>query len=243
MIISYHRIRDEPKCCTPKKFEEQVQLAKQIGAKLTFDDGLKEHYTVALPILKKYRMKGTFFVITNSQNEMTTTHKLWLLLQDHKKELFKNSKISTRKIPNLNSGYYKTDSIKLRNLKHYYTKHPLQVNKLFKEYYDEDKEIMKMYMTNFEIMKLQYSDMEIGSHSHTHPILSELSKTKQEQEIKTSTKIINDHFDSPIGFSYPHGQYNKTTQLLLKKYNYKYAVSTETDNLFSLRRIDSNEFS
>lgn len=33
---------------------------------LSFDDGWKDHYTVALPILKKKNLVGTFFIITNS---------------------------------------------------------------------------------------------------------------------------------------------------------------------------------
>jgi peptidoglycan/xylan/chitin deacetylase (PgdA/CDA1 family) len=33
---------------------------------LTFDDGLKEHYSVVFPILKKYHFVGTFFIITDS---------------------------------------------------------------------------------------------------------------------------------------------------------------------------------
>lgn len=33
---------------------------------LSFDDGLKEHYSVVLPILKKYHFVGTFFIITDS---------------------------------------------------------------------------------------------------------------------------------------------------------------------------------
>ena len=33
---------------------------------LSFDDGLKEHYSVVFPILKKYHLVGTFFIITDS---------------------------------------------------------------------------------------------------------------------------------------------------------------------------------
>jgi peptidoglycan/xylan/chitin deacetylase (PgdA/CDA1 family) len=33
---------------------------------LTFDDGLKEHYSVVFPILEKYHYVGTFFIITDS---------------------------------------------------------------------------------------------------------------------------------------------------------------------------------
>lgn len=33
---------------------------------LTFDDGLREHYTVVFPLLKKYHAKATYFVITDA---------------------------------------------------------------------------------------------------------------------------------------------------------------------------------
>ncbi len=33
---------------------------------LTFDDGLREHYTVVFPLLKKYQAKATYFVITGA---------------------------------------------------------------------------------------------------------------------------------------------------------------------------------
>jgi peptidoglycan/xylan/chitin deacetylase (PgdA/CDA1 family) len=35
---------------------------------LTFDDGLREHYTVVLPLLKKYQAKATYFIITSSNH-------------------------------------------------------------------------------------------------------------------------------------------------------------------------------
>ena len=33
---------------------------------LTFDDGLREHYTVVFPLLKKYQAKATYFVVTSA---------------------------------------------------------------------------------------------------------------------------------------------------------------------------------
>jgi len=242
MITMYHRFENKPKSCSPKQFEQQVKLAKQLGAKLTFDDGLKSQYTIAYPILKKYKMKGTFFYITNCQEAMCTVHKIWLLLEYFKKELLRVSKVSDKRNPKLPLSYYQFDDIQTRNLKYYLATHEDLVDKFFDVYFDEDEEIEKMYMTYPDIWELYKNGMEIGSHSHTHPLLSKLSRRKQEYEIKISTEIIEELTEPPLGFSYPNGFHNKTTINLLKKYGYKYAVTVEKDNIFELGRIDTNDF-
>jgi len=244
MIIAYHRIRNEPKSITPKQFEQQVKLAKLLGAKLTFDDGLREHYKTAFPILKKYKTKGTFFIITNCWNEMCITHKVWLLLKNHREDLIKQLKVSNKKLPKLLPNFYQHESIRERNLKYYLSTHKDYVNKYFEEYFDEPIEIKKMYMTLSDVRELYENGMEIGSHSHTHPIMNTLPKTEQEFEILTSTQILEELVEHRhiVGFSYPYGQYNKTTIQLLKKFKYKYAVTTDSEDLFKLRRIDANAF-
>jgi peptidoglycan/xylan/chitin deacetylase (PgdA/CDA1 family) len=220
-----------------------VILAKKLGAKLTFDDGLKEHYKVAFPILKKYEMKGTFFVITNSSAQLCTTHKVWLLLKQHREELTKKLKISNKRIPKLLPNFYQHESIRQRNLKYYLSTHEDFVNDYFEEYFDEDKEIKKMYMTLQEAGRISDYGMEIGSHGHTHKMMNTLSKTEQKDEISSSTIILSEMLGKQtLGFSYPYGQYNKTTIDLLKRYKYKYAVTTDSEDLFKLRRIDANEF-
>jgi peptidoglycan/xylan/chitin deacetylase (PgdA/CDA1 family) len=73
---------------SPESFEEQVAYLTKYNYKtidseefykiladgknpeqktimLTFDDSTRSHYTQAFPILKKYRQKGTFFIVTN----------------------------------------------------------------------------------------------------------------------------------------------------------------------------------
>lgn len=48
--------------------ENHWKLGKPLPPKpilLTFDDGYKDNYTIAYPILKKYKFKATIFVITN----------------------------------------------------------------------------------------------------------------------------------------------------------------------------------
>lgn len=90
-ILMYHSIgihRRNNLLVAPAKFNSQIQhlhksgyqsicfqtlenhwrLGKPLPAKpilLTFDDGYKDNYTIAYPILKKYKFKATIFVITN----------------------------------------------------------------------------------------------------------------------------------------------------------------------------------
>jgi peptidoglycan/xylan/chitin deacetylase (PgdA/CDA1 family) len=68
----------------PKEFQKQMEYLKNNGYTaitfrdldhvdkipkpviITFDDGYKDNYTYAFPVLKKYNMKATIFVILNS---------------------------------------------------------------------------------------------------------------------------------------------------------------------------------
>ena len=79
--IMYHSISDE-KAINSKNFEEQLELMKNYATfkfeeleevhctlpknsiLLTFDDGYKDNYTNAFPLLKKYNMKATIFLNT-----------------------------------------------------------------------------------------------------------------------------------------------------------------------------------
>ena len=84
----------------PKRFEEHLRylrehgyttitlhdlaLALQIGQPLpqrpiilTFDDGYRDHYTQAFPLLRKYGFRGTFFVITSHIDQEHRQYLSW----------------------------------------------------------------------------------------------------------------------------------------------------------------------
>jgi peptidoglycan/xylan/chitin deacetylase (PgdA/CDA1 family) len=49
---------------------------------LTFDDGYLDHYTNAFPILQKYGMIGTFFVLTGPADEGQPAYLSWNMIQE-----------------------------------------------------------------------------------------------------------------------------------------------------------------
>lgn len=102
-IIMYHSITDVPGnnlCIPPEIFEKQIKQILDAGYTpitagdyvkgvegnfsfpknpiiLTFDDGYKDNYTRAFPIMKKYQVKGSIFPFTNAvdkhQNFLTSS--------------------------------------------------------------------------------------------------------------------------------------------------------------------------
>jgi peptidoglycan/xylan/chitin deacetylase (PgdA/CDA1 family) len=70
----------------------------------------------------------------------------------------------------------------------------------------------------------------IGGHSHTHPILSRLTRDDLEREIGTCRdRIAAETGRTPTMFAYPNGtpaDYNGETQAVLKRHGFNLAFST-----------------
>jgi peptidoglycan/xylan/chitin deacetylase (PgdA/CDA1 family) len=81
------------------------------------------------------------------------------------------------------------------------------------------------FLTWNEIIEMSKNGVEIGSHSLTHPALTELKKEDMEKEIINSKKIIEDRISKEVKFfSYPYGVYNKEVIEVVKKAGYEGAL-------------------
>jgi peptidoglycan/xylan/chitin deacetylase (PgdA/CDA1 family) len=69
--------------------------------------------------------------------------------------------------------------------------------------------------------------MEIGSHSRTHPFLTNLSESEMDREIRGSKEVIEDRLGRPVRFfSYPHGLHDERCRRLVASAGYSGACST-----------------
>ena len=73
----------------------------------------------------------------------------------------------------------------------------------------------------------------IGGHSHTHPVLSRLSREGLEREIRMCRdRITAETGGPPTMFAYPNGcpaDYTAKTQAVLKRHGFNMAFSTTED--------------
>lgn len=95
-----------------------------------------------------------------------------------------------------------------------------------------------------EVIYMAEEGIEFGSHTLTHPHLTEISEEKAKEEIFISKKIIEDKIGKEVKFfCYPYGEFNEKIIEMVKMAGYKGAVVTPKkfsnfkSHPFNLRRV------
>lgn len=237
-IIYYHVVSEKNfpyyfnnKTITPDEFELQINIFKKyyeiislnealefaknrqsLKNKLviTFDDGFKENYTIIAPILLKYKITGTFFLIGNCLNnkDLMWRNKLLVINKTEKNRLSKVIKYNSRKFQINLKGY--------KNLMDWSFKYlPMEkkeniVNSIWSETMDisvkEYLDKYNPYLTQIQIKEMSAAGFEFGSHSMSHPIFTKISYDNFKYEILTSINLIQEITNKRVfSFSYPFG--------------------------------------
>jgi peptidoglycan/xylan/chitin deacetylase (PgdA/CDA1 family) len=90
-------------------------------------------------------------------------------------------------------------------------------------------------MSGSQVRELAQSGMEIGSHSLTHPFLTELNDAELEIEIRDSKAFLEDLVGSKVEcFSYPFGDVDARVREATMRAGYRIGCGTQRGpNLFS----------
>ncbi|SRR6266446_775721 len=114
-----------------------------------------------------------------------------------------------------------------------------------------ERETTRSMLTWEQLIEISASGIECGAHSHSHPQLDTLPSMAAKDEVLQSRSILEDHLGLEVlSFAYPHGYHTARVQQLVREAGYtsacavRYAMSSETDDPFSLARLlvspDSN---
>jgi peptidoglycan/xylan/chitin deacetylase (PgdA/CDA1 family) len=203
---------------------------------LTFDDGYKNNFEIALPVLKKYRTPATFYIITkclDDEDFLAWPEKYELIKMGHHSNIEVNGIVFKQ-----NTLFNEGLNLHLVNyLKTLGNKTESAVNELLEKYsikvefpskYDElFKLITQKELVDFRSEPL----LEFGSHTHSHYCLEYLDKTNTEFELFESKRKLEECIGKKINsLAFPDGSYNSETLAMAKKLGYDNLVAVEYKN-------------
>jgi peptidoglycan/xylan/chitin deacetylase (PgdA/CDA1 family) len=278
IIVMYHYVRDNTnfKAFSTEEFREQIDFLSQkrrfitieelLEEKpkyntciLTFDDGIKDGFTNAFPILEEYNAKATFFCpsIIFSEKKILQAQKRHLLLAELGTKLF------VKEFNKHADDLFKVEDFGIKNeyddsltssLKYVLDTMDQAISAsildtVFKNYFDETEEFNSIYLQKEDIEIMESAGMEIGSHGCRHIHLGNVYYKDMEQDLTDSVTYFKETFDRhPLAMSYPFGSYNVFTKRLIKKLGFKAGINitrqpnTNLQDPFDLNRYDCTCF-
>ena len=192
---------------------ESGQKVPQRSAVITFDDGFRDNFTHGFPILQKYQVPATIFVVTGSLStgELPWSERLGYILQN------------TQEIE-IHQSWMDPTPISLEDKKARYEayckikKHLITLSRVDRE--DCLKKISstlkleapKDRMLSWaEAKELQQAGIEIGAHTYSHPLLAEIEPDEAVWEMKKSKADLEEFLNiSQPSFCFPVGSWNQS---------------------------------
>ena len=295
VMVNYHYVEDpRPDFasiypCSPKEFERQVAFLSQhftivsipelfaaarAGAKagkkmcaITFDDGLKDQYNYAMPILKAHNATATFFVISGTlAGILPLAHKIHILTSRMTMEelatifnAFLSDSFSAYAgeyhIPSdrrITDRRLHEDALSA-NVKETLIMIPREIRDAFFDIMLKDKlnineaEVCKdLFMDKTEMQKLEQEGFTIGSHTHLHESLEHKDEQFLQNDVRASCDVLSQFLSrKPAIMSYPHGRSHEIMRNVLKEAGFTHGVTIErralcaADDPFLLPRFDT----
>lgn len=295
-VSNYHYIRDDftapyPSIfgVTPTFFKEQLLAIKKIGTYIspeelltnydkiirsstnyvliTFDDGLKEQFIKAKPILDALGIKALFFINTINfiEKEVTLVHKIHLLRSqmstpdffdilkkfdaEGKTVLSKEEK--DKAILHYNYDDKETAFLKfILNFKLSIQEQHRLIQVIFDTHFESSQVVKDLYMTEAQLKELAKEGM-LGNHTHSHVPLGYLNKEEIIKECTISKNYLEQLTGKEISYiSYPYGSQEACASpvaSIAKKTGHQLGFTMErninitNENPLLLKRFDCND--
>jgi peptidoglycan/xylan/chitin deacetylase (PgdA/CDA1 family) len=226
---------------------------------ITIDDGYMDNYVYAYPVLKHYSIPATIFITTDfiSDRKWLWSNKLEYILRNSINKHFRYSLGECEEQFSVDTfeNWHKTQ---LKIFGHCAAISNEQKDELLDDLANHlNVSVPDQTSGDFQpltwdqIKEMLLGDIEFGSHTCSHPILSRLNEKELQHEIVDSKRIIESNLNMHVqAFCYPNGSerdFNESTKRLAESAGYECAMSTipginprRPIDLFSLKRISIN---
>jgi peptidoglycan/xylan/chitin deacetylase (PgdA/CDA1 family) len=249
-VLTYHKVSpdDHPffEPTHPAVFEKQIRFLTECyrvlplselversrrgdipekAVAVTFDDGYRDNYVFAFPILKKYRVQATVFAATGV---IGTGDTLW-----HDR-VFDAFRFATA--PNMKYASPEVQHSALqRALDKAKTLYGPERDRWIEELEDALQPLIPQdhenrMLTWDQIREMDTAGIEFGSHTVTHTILSRIPREELFKELRESKRRLTEQLGRSVtSFAYPNGKwtdYNAEVKQALSQCGYRCAVTT-----------------
>lgn len=237
----YHEMQNPTSC------EQMVAI--------TFDDGYRDLFTHAFPILKRYRVPATVYLTVGA---IETGEAAWYDRIFVGLEVFSGNQLE---VVLERPRVFQLDSIEARidagvAIIGYLRGMPDQIRRewctSFEKRIPVHPEKLNNCMLTWEHVRAMHQQgISFGSHTMTHPVFSRVPPEDMMKELLESKQVIEAKIGSPVrDFAYPFGKpadYGPQPEDLLRRCGYRTAVTTTEGinttgaNLYALRRTQIGE--
>lgn len=197
----YHRIntlRPDPwtTSVSPEHFAEHLEVIRSLLVRpmITFDDGYADNFEHAKPLLEKWDVPATIFVVSGA---VDSPYEMWWdeLDRKHLGRTPPDWDWGAPVDPDEGAVRYRADF-------HRYREAPFDIEPVRAAARPE-----RRMMTRDEVATLARGGLiSIGAHTVSHPVLSQLSIGEQEREIVESKRQLEDIIGRSVPlFAYPNG--------------------------------------
>jgi peptidoglycan/xylan/chitin deacetylase (PgdA/CDA1 family) len=215
---------------------------------LTFDDAMSCHYEFVFKELVSRGLWGIFYVPTKPfiEGRILDVHRIHLLcgcfqgfdLLGEASKVVTEEMISQEKIVEFRTKTYKHQNnydgvSEFKRIMNYF------INPRYKKLALDSLcaklsfnfDPLDFYITIAQMLEMRNHNMIIGSHTHTHPVMSTLPSEQQECELKLSFDFLEKyHLNDHKTYCHPYGgfhTFNNETLRLLNKHEVAYSFNVE----------------
>tara|TARA_Y100000385_G_scaffold277360_1_gene324232 strand:+ start:4801 stop:5787 length:987 start_codon:yes stop_codon:yes gene_type:complete len=238
-------IKNHYSVINPSEIEKHFKKTKTPAAIISFDDGHHDIIENAFPILKDLDLPFNL----NIDTEILETGKpqdfvrIYDILNNSNLKEYKNSSFMDESIQINRANPAETEQKFTEILMELSIKNRrLFIDQFAKHSKMDDAKFSKMLSTQ-DLKFLLKNKAEIGSHSHTHPILTKINTNEIQSELQLSKKILEKITNDTIQIlAYPNGLYNDEVKSIAKKTGYTILLQTD-DEINQINNFEGLAFS
>ena len=218
---------------------------------ITFDDGYRDNYLRAFPILQRYQAPATFYLTTgcieNKQILWTARLRYMLTVSQVRQLTLTHPKVETFQLPEAREEAFRTLVVYMKNISTQARLELLDSVGTQLEVTDLSP-LQQMMMSWDEMREMRRGGMSFGAHTVTHPNLPNALPEEAEQEIRISREVLEGQLNEPVlHFAYPNGRgsshLTEQVKACVQSAGFHSAVTSlwgcvqPGDDLFALRRV------